>query len=238
MLLHLRVRRADVTNKDDPSSNYAYTPLWVAPEVMTGAGYNSKVDIWSIGCVVIELSSAKEPWAERNFDSPFAALYYIATHRDAMPHIPSTLSAEGHDFIHQCLTRDVDARPSASALLKHAFITDEWKEAPEGAATNGARAPAPTPQSTGDVQTAGFMETQSALQGTAELSGLDNGAARVSGEYVPAAAHTCLPFTVRMEHDSLGSEGERGVHMVDESAQTQRITSTAQEAAMTCPILF
>ena len=26
----------NVTNKDDPSVNYAYTPLWVAPEVMTG----------------------------------------------------------------------------------------------------------------------------------------------------------------------------------------------------------
>ena len=61
--------------------------------------YNAKVDIWSIGCIVIELATAKEPWAEKNFESSFAALYYIATKKTELPFIPSTLSEAGHDFI-------------------------------------------------------------------------------------------------------------------------------------------
>jgi len=113
----------NVATKDDPSVNYAYTPLWCAPEVMTGK-YNSKVDIWSIGCVVIELATGKEPWAERNFESSFAALYFIASNATAMPFIPDSLSKQGHDFIRLCLTRDVDSRPTAAQLLQHPFVVD------------------------------------------------------------------------------------------------------------------
>jgi len=116
----------NVATKDDPSVNYAYTPLWCAPEVMTGK-YNSKVDIWSLGCVVIELATGKEPLAEKNFESSFAALYFIASTATAMPYIPSSLSKQGHDFIKLCLTRNVDARPTAAQLLQHPFVVDTFE---------------------------------------------------------------------------------------------------------------
>ena len=42
------------------------TVFWMAPEVVnTGKrGYNSKVDIWSVGCVVLDMWAGERPWRE------------------------------------------------------------------------------------------------------------------------------------------------------------------------------
>jgi len=40
------------------------TVFWMAPEVINTQkkGYNFKVDIWSVGCVVLEMWAGKRPW--------------------------------------------------------------------------------------------------------------------------------------------------------------------------------
>ena len=83
--------------------------------------YNSKVDVWSLGCVIIEMASAKPPWSEQNFENPFRALYHIGN-SDAIPAIPDTLSEEGRAFVRLCLTRDPDHRPTAAEMLKHDWL--------------------------------------------------------------------------------------------------------------------
>jgi len=112
-------RFENVMSKDAPSLSYNYTPLWTAPEVLVG-DYNSKVDIWSLGCVIIEMASARPPWSEQNFENPFRALYHIGN-SDAIPKIPDTISPVGVAFIMKCLRRNPDERPDASMLLK-----EEW----------------------------------------------------------------------------------------------------------------
>lgn len=106
-----------------PSMGYSYTPLWTAPELLTG-DYNSKVDIWSSGCVVIEMLSGQPPWAEQNFENPFRALYHIG-HSDNIPVIPEKLSDVGRSFVMACLTRDPDHRPSADQLLQHEWLEED-----------------------------------------------------------------------------------------------------------------
>ena len=41
------------------------TVFWMAPEVIDiqKKGYNFKVDIWSVGCVVLEMWTGERPWA-------------------------------------------------------------------------------------------------------------------------------------------------------------------------------
>jgi len=106
--------------KGTPGRTYNYTPLWTAPEVLLG-DYDTKVDIWSLGCVIIEMTTAKPPWSEQNFENPFRALYHIGN-SGAIPKLPENLSESGLEFIRLCLQRDPEKRPSASELLKHRWV--------------------------------------------------------------------------------------------------------------------
>eukprot|EP00462_Mataza_sp_D1_P027553 CAMPEP_0175174876 /NCGR_PEP_ID=MMETSP0087-20121206/32889_1 /TAXON_ID=136419 /ORGANISM="Unknown Unknown, Strain D1" /LENGTH=164 /DNA_ID=CAMNT_0016466421 /DNA_START=1 /DNA_END=496 /DNA_ORIENTATION=- len=106
--------------KDAPSVSYNYTPLWTAPEVLQG-DYNSKVDVWSLGCVVVEMASGKPPWSEENFENPFRALYHIGN-SNKIPQIPQSMSEEAKDFVQFCLKRDPDERPTAKEMLSHQWM--------------------------------------------------------------------------------------------------------------------
>jgi len=40
------------------------TIQYMAPEMVDskGSGYDGKIDIWSVGCMFIEMSSGEKPW--------------------------------------------------------------------------------------------------------------------------------------------------------------------------------
>uniref|UniRef100_A0A6A7G8H6 Mitogen-activated protein kinase kinase kinase NPK1 isoform X2 n=1 Tax=Hirondellea gigas TaxID=1518452 RepID=A0A6A7G8H6_9CRUS len=110
----------EVTEDVKPSVNFTYTPLWLAPEVVREK-YNRKADIWSLGCVIIEMATAEKPWAECRFSSPWAALFHIGKAGN-VPKIPKTLSPVGQEFLEKCLDRNVAKRPDAADLLNHPWI--------------------------------------------------------------------------------------------------------------------
>jgi predicted Ser/Thr protein kinase len=114
-------RFSNVLSKDSPSLSYNYTPLYTAPEVVVVGDYNSKVDVWGVGCVIIEMASGKPPWSEKKFPNHFRALYYIGN-SDSLPAIPEMLSPLGVEFIKLCLRRDPDKRPAADELLQHQWL--------------------------------------------------------------------------------------------------------------------
>ncbi len=39
------------------------TPLYVAPEVVKGVGYDSKADVWSMGCTFYEILTFSPPFS-------------------------------------------------------------------------------------------------------------------------------------------------------------------------------
>ncbi|KAG8377653.1 hypothetical protein BUALT_Bualt08G0055300 [Buddleja alternifolia] len=99
------------------------TPHWMAPEVLQAALRKDAnpelaygVDIWSVGCTVIEMLTGKPPWSE--YSEPQAMFNVL---RKAPP-IPETLSTEGKDFLARCFQRRPVDRPSAIKLLEHPFL--------------------------------------------------------------------------------------------------------------------
>ncbi|XP_010235807.1 mitogen-activated protein kinase kinase kinase YODA isoform X2 [Brachypodium distachyon] len=95
------------------------SPYWMAPEVIKNStGCNLAVDVWSLGCTVLEMATSKPPWSQYE---GIAAMFKIGNSKE-LPPIPDHLSEEGKDFIRQCLQRDPSSRPTAVDLLQHSFI--------------------------------------------------------------------------------------------------------------------
>ncbi|KAL4578525.1 hypothetical protein LXL04_014649 [Taraxacum kok-saghyz] len=98
------------------------SPYWMAPEVvMNTNGYNLAVDIWSLGCTILEMATSKPPWGQYE---GVAAIFKIGNSKD-MPEIPDHLSNDAKSFIKQCLQRDPCLRPPASKLLDHPFVSNQ-----------------------------------------------------------------------------------------------------------------
>jgi len=97
---------------------------WVAPEVLQDAGHGRRADIWSLGCVILEIATASDPWGTGAFDNMMQAMVVIAT-SERTPPIPDVLPESARCLVSQCLQRSPEERPSASQLLRHAFIKSE-----------------------------------------------------------------------------------------------------------------
>ncbi|KAM7135171.1 mitogen-activated protein kinase kinase kinase 4 isoform 3-T3 [Molossus nigricans] len=103
------------------------TAAYMAPEVITrakGEGHGRAADIWSLGCVVIEMVTGKRPWHE--YEHNFQIMYKVGMGHK--PPIPERLSLEGKDFLSHCLESEPRMRWTASQLLDHSFVkvcTDE-----------------------------------------------------------------------------------------------------------------
>uniref|UniRef100_A0A8C8K5P1 Mitogen-activated protein kinase kinase kinase 4 n=1 Tax=Oncorhynchus tshawytscha TaxID=74940 RepID=A0A8C8K5P1_ONCTS len=103
------------------------TAAYMAPEVITrakGEGHGRAADIWSLGCVLIEMVTGKRPWHE--YEHNFQIMYKVGMGHK--PPIPDKLSTEGKDFLGHCLESEPKRRWTASTLLDHPFVkvcTDE-----------------------------------------------------------------------------------------------------------------
>ncbi|ALC45477.1 Mekk1 [Drosophila busckii] len=99
---------------------YVGTQAYMAPEMFTKTnsdGHGRAADIWSVGCVIVEMASGKRPWAQ--FDSNFQIMFKVGMGEKPQP--PESLSQEGHEFIDYCLQHDPKKRLSAMELLEQNF---------------------------------------------------------------------------------------------------------------------
>ncbi|KAF8798060.1 Pkinase-domain-containing protein [Phlegmacium glaucopus] len=92
--------------------------FWMAPEVVKQTGHTRKADIWSVGCLVVEMFTGEHPWAQL---TQMQAIFKIGS--SARPTIPSDISAEAQDFLRQTFEINYEARPSAMELLQHPWLT-------------------------------------------------------------------------------------------------------------------
>ncbi|KAJ8083942.1 mitogen-activated protein kinase kinase kinase [Marasmius tenuissimus] len=99
------------------------TVYWMAPEVINpqGKSYNFKVDIWSLGCVVLEMLAGVRPWTGAEMFAVLIKLYQEKT----PPPVPEgvVLSELADDFVRtKCFAINPDERPTAAELRKHKYL--------------------------------------------------------------------------------------------------------------------
>ncbi|GET00056.1 cytokinesis protein sepH [Rhizophagus clarus] len=118
-VIHRDIKGANILTTKEVGS-----PYWMAPEIIELSGATTSSDIWSVGCVVIELIEGQPPYY--NLD-PMPALFRIV--QDEHPPLPESASPVVKDFLMQCFQKDGNLRISAKKLLKHPWIANIRKKA-------------------------------------------------------------------------------------------------------------
>ncbi|KAM0140249.1 hypothetical protein ACHAO1_002480 [Botrytis cinerea] len=110
---------ASIANKNKSMTG---TPMYMSPEVIKGEnpGRAGSVDVWSLGCVILEMATGRRPWT--SLDNEWAIMYNIAQGNPPQMPSPDQLSPQGIDFIKKCFIRDPKKRASAPELLQHEWI--------------------------------------------------------------------------------------------------------------------
>jgi len=111
---------AQLSKEREKRKTVVGTPYWMAPEVIQGAQYDTKADIWSTGVMCIEMIDGLPPYMDQ---APLRALFLIVSKGLPPPRNVAFMSEDFKDFVNQCTTVDPDVRPNATQLLKHPFIT-------------------------------------------------------------------------------------------------------------------
>ncbi|KAL8913458.1 MAG: hypothetical protein Q9171_001751 [Xanthocarpia ochracea] len=92
--------------------------FWMAPEVVKQTSYTRKADIWSLGCLIVEMFTGTHPFPNC---SQLQAIFQIGG-SSAKPTTPDDISDEGKAFLNKTFEIDHEKRPSADELLLHPFL--------------------------------------------------------------------------------------------------------------------
>lgn len=134
-----------------PNRSMTGTPMYMSPEVIKGEnpGKPGAVDIWSLGCVILEMATGRRPWAQ--LDNEWAIMYNIA--QGNPPQLPPSdqLSPQGLDFLKRCFTRDPRNRSSAVELLQHDWITSIRSQVVEPATPSDTSSSAQSTPTVGSI---------------------------------------------------------------------------------------
>ncbi|KAL1191086.1 Mitogen-activated protein kinase kinase kinase 20 [Cardamine amara subsp. amara] len=106
---------ADSWEIDSP---FVGSPVYMSPESVQNGVAEKALDLWSLGCIVLEMFTGEIPWSEVNFDDLAPLLL-----DGKAPKIPeSVVPCDARKFLETCFARNPEERESASDLLLHPFL--------------------------------------------------------------------------------------------------------------------
>jgi mitogen-activated protein kinase kinase kinase len=92
--------------------------FWMAPEVVKQTSYTRKADIWSLGCLVVEMMTGDHPFPDC---SQLQAIFKLGGAKSS-PTIPEQATPEAKTFLSQTFEVEQSKRPSAEELLYSPYL--------------------------------------------------------------------------------------------------------------------
>lgn len=99
-------KKTDNIYGNDSTNSMQGSVFWMAPEVIQsqGKGYSAKVDIWSLGCVVLEMFAGRRPWSK---EEAIGAIFKLGSLNQAPPipdDVSMNISPAALAFMYDCFT--------------------------------------------------------------------------------------------------------------------------------------
>jgi len=110
---------AQLTRQKQKRNTIVGTPYWMAPELIRGQNYDTKVDVWSLGIMAMEMAEGEPPYMEF---PPLRALFLITTKGIPPLKEPKKWSPVFQSFVSTCLEKEAENRPDSFELVKHPFL--------------------------------------------------------------------------------------------------------------------
>jgi len=125
----VRSGRSDKITEENPQDHHRSSSktslFWSAPEVIMRKSQGKPADIWSVGCVIIEMLTGKHPWYNYHND---VDEFTRQISSGALPPLPEGISDACKDFLLKTFRFDPEDRPTPLGLLEHPFLREENQE--------------------------------------------------------------------------------------------------------------
>ena len=119
---------AKILKNQTKSNTFFGTPYYMSPEVCEGKPYNSKNDVWALGCILYELCSLKKPFNAFNQAALGMKIIegkYIPLNK--LKGVPSYCKNFEY-FTNMMLEKDCDKRPFMKDILKNKIFYEKAKK--------------------------------------------------------------------------------------------------------------
>lgn len=123
---HIKLGDLGVAKVLSQTSSFAHTmvgtPYYLSPEVCQELPYNTKSDVWSLGCALYEMCALKHPFEAKN---QIALIMKIA--KSSYEPLPAVYSKEVGEVVAKCLQKSYKKRPGVNDILALPFIQQKAK---------------------------------------------------------------------------------------------------------------
>jgi hypothetical protein len=106
-----------LSNTHSVASTFTGTPFYMSPEVMHNSCYNTKSDMWSAGCIIVEMCTLERAFYSTSL---LGLMHRICT--GPTPKIPDSYSDNLQELVSALLNKSPEDRPDAQQALYSPFV--------------------------------------------------------------------------------------------------------------------
>lgn len=122
---NLSEKLVEGTEKDTQQTILIGTPIYLAPEVIEGAHYSNKIDVFSFSMILYYLLTLRKPWSDKIIRSA-NSLFTLIKNGERPVINDDEMNNSFRDLIEKCWNGDPDVRPSFIQIVE--LLMDKKEE--------------------------------------------------------------------------------------------------------------